>query len=61
MGDSCYDLSGTPVELLRVDLDRLKRDRDRLSVQDGPSARRYKDMCEDIRELEDELDRRITA
>ena len=44
MGDSCYDLSGTPVELLRVDLDRLKRDRDRLSVQDGPSDRRNKDM-----------------
>lgn len=58
MSDSCYDLAGTPVEALRADLTRLRKVRGGMRVGDGPSARRFSDITQDIRDLEEELDRR---
>ena len=58
MSDSCYDLAGTPIEALRADLTRLRKTRGGMRVSDGPSARRFSDITQDIRDLEAELDRR---
>ena len=58
MSDSCYDLAGTPIEVLRADLTRLRKVRGGMRVGDGPSARRFSDISEDIREIEDELAKR---
>lgn len=58
MSDSCYDLEDTPNDVLQADLMYLKRVRDGMRVSDGPSARRFSDITQDIRDLEAELDRR---
>lgn len=58
MSDSCYDLEDTPTDVLNADLRYLKRVRDGMRVSDGPSARRFSDITQDIRDLEAELDRR---
>ena len=58
MSDSCYDLAGTPIEALRADLTRLRKTRGGMRVSDGPAARRFSDITQDIRDLEAELDRR---
>lgn len=58
MSDSCYDLADTPTDVLNADLMYLKRVRDGMRVSDGPSARRFRDITQDIRDLEEELDRR---
>lgn len=58
MSDSCYDLEDTPTDVLNADLRYLKRVRDGMRVSDGPSARRFRDITQDIRDLEAELDRR---
>ena len=58
MSDSCYDLAGTPIEALRADLTRLRKTRGGMRVSDGPSARRFSDITQDIQDLEAELDRR---
>ena len=58
MSDSCYDLAGTPVDVLQAELINLRRIRGGMRVGDGPSARRFSDISQDIRDLEEELDRR---
>lgn len=58
MSDSCYDLTNTPVDVLQADLIHLRKIRNGMRVSDGPSARRFSDISQDIRDLEEELDRR---
>lgn len=58
MSESCYDLAGTPTEDLQADLTSLRKTRGGMRVSDGPSARRYSDITQDIRDLEEELGRR---
>lgn len=58
MRDSVYDLKGTETADLRKDLEHLRRVKGNMRVSNGPSARKFQDITQDIDDIVEELKRR---
>lgn len=58
MSDSVYNLVETPTADLRKDLEHMRRLKGNMRVSNGPSARRFQDITQDIDDIVEELKRR---